>query len=331
MDLLEPNRWERLSDLYRSALPFTESSVQVQIYQGYQQSILEITRSLASLFSHKKTIAVSDRAEPALLDLAASFSSDGYKIKTLSREDIEDPSEWFPDLQSELLFVLVSQDDPVTSRLNDFGPLFDAMEAKRVFKLVLSHATHRFGDLKRPGPYEGRILSLRPDRALFVGGERCRVQSTVARILPWEMDDPGTVGALLKPWTPVEADRLKEAVLGFESALPEGFHPYFKSSDSRLHDRAVFWHPELDGLSLITELASRLSISLMAPGQTGLLETTSGCRWSCIRYRDWLLQQGESPECIRGLVMVSAEIADQRLLESLNLAAEKILRIQSGR
>lgn len=321
--------WEKLSEQYRSFLPFQDSAVNVQIYNGYQHALWEITHALAELFSHKQTIAVPALGEPAIERIAVAFSAKGYNVISLTREQIAEPS-WLDAAQSELLFVVLPQDDAVTGELYDYTKLNEALKDKRIFRIQLSHAKHRFEAINRPALFESHILSLTPDRALFVAGERHRIQPPITRLLPWPADESTLAQESMRVFSESEITQMKKDVQAFEGSLPEGFHSYFNKKENRLYDRALFWHPEIDGLSLIDELASQSGVQMQAPGQNTQFETTSTCRWQSPRYYDELIKRGFKPESIRGLCLARANIATQSLSDRLQSAANKILQIQNG-
>lgn len=326
IDLVAPDGWERVNQQYREALPFQDPSVHVQIHPGYQQALWEVARGLAALFSHKKTVVIPEHAEPAIQTLAVALSEDGYTVKNLTGTELENPSTWLPSLLPDLLFALLPEDDPITGEIQRYEKFFEASKDKRVFKVILSHGAFRFQSLEKPNLYEARILSLRPDRALVVAGERCRVRPQVTPLLDWRDEKPEDIAPTLR--ADIDAKTIKESILSFESQLPNGFVRFFDANVDRVFDRVVFWHPKIDGYTLITELAKELNLNLPAPGQAALLETTSACRWESLRYQDWLENKGFAPEMERGLVMASVELLELPLKEKLQTVAQRILSLQ---
>lgn len=359
LDLPPVNAWENLCEQYRAALPTEHTPVsewqnpalQVQVYQGYSHAVWEVARGLAELFSHKKTIAIPADAEPAIERVAESLSQEGVTVKTLTKDEMHHPDGWLSaGLQTDLLFVLTSEDDSVTSELFSLEKIDAALKDKRIFHLKVSHASHRCRAPRRPLPYEGRILSLAPDRALFLGGERCRVQPAVARLLPWPENESERAQRLLHPLSPDHQDRLRKRVGEIEALLSEkaGFGLAFKTSKpgtgsssvaseaARVFDRVVFWHHGVDGLSLAAELSERWQAPVTPTGMEGVFEATTPCRWLAPRYHAWLLKRGYAPETIRGLVILSAEYLLERpdagaiIVSQIQAALGEILRLQNG-
>lgn len=330
MDLTLTKTWDDLCDQYRGALPFDASGLHVQVYAGYTHAVLEIAQGLARLFTNKKTIALIDREEPFFANLAAAFSAEGYTVKNITPQDESTVAEWLPGVQADLLFVLSAEDDPVTGRLADHGALWAALKDKRVFRISVSHRAHHFTPLERPGFFDVRVLSLSTERALVVAGERCRVSPAIAPILPWQMEKADVVSSQLRTVGDSESQVLKKSVLDFEARLPEGFMPFFTTADPRLYDRAVIYHPEIDGSALIDELAKRSGRPLAAPGFETFYEASSPCRWQDQRLADWLMSRGLSEEQVRGLVLIEASEISLELSRDLSEAAAHILKLQNG-
>ena len=322
--------WAAVCNQYRAALPYDTSTYHVQIYLGYQHALQEIAGSMAKLFAHKKTIAFVENADPAFVPVAVAFSEENYTIKSLTRADLDQPAAWIDPAQRELLFIVAAEDDPVTGRIHDLTALRASLKDKRIFLITVSHALHKMGPLAKPGPYEARILSLGPDRALMIGGDRCRVGPSLAQRLPWRPENDTEIAKSLAPHDPATLEKWQKAITDFEKSLPAGFSRYFDENAARVYDRAVFFHPGLDGLSLITELASQLSVSIPSIGEPAPLETTSPCRWENPRFTDWLTRGGESEEKVRGLALIAAEKLGPALTTQLAAAAAKIEKLQNG-
>ena len=318
IDLPARDAWMALSDQYRKGIGLPEPALPILIYNGYQHALWEVTQGLAKLFSHKKTIAILHGDEPSYAAIASAFSEDGYIIKSLRLDDFKDPSAWLAPMQNELLFVLYAQDDLVTGALHDVTALNAALKDKRVFRVSISHSAHQLRAQARPEPFEVRLLSLATDRALLVAGERCRITSPVADRLPWRLDEPKRVTAELGVASAAEVIARQKRVLDFEKNLPQGFQPYFAAGAERVFDRAVIFHPGLDGSAVVDSLA----------GAAGDFDSTSPCRWENTRFTDWLTEKGMAPEVIRGLVVLSVDRLDDQLKTRLGEIARKLLKLQ---
>lgn len=327
MDLPRPDAWGRLNEVYRAALPaaLKESALNIQIYAGAAHAVGEISRSLAKLYTHKKTIAIVSGTEASFNSVAVAFSADGFNVKSVTPEEAQKPETWTP-LMDELLFVLSTEDDAITGRVYTVDKT--AFQSKRVFRIQVSHARL---NLVRPEPFEIHILSLSSSRALMVAGERAKIDPETAPHLFWPDEIPLPIAA---------APENETAVRDFEKNLPPGFKAYFaeatggsdaaRTSPSRVYDRIAIYHEEIDGSALIDELAETLKLKIKRPGEAGDFETTSACRWESPRFQEWLLSRGETLATTRGLVLIAAELAGPALRTHLETAAAKILRLQNG-
>lgn len=327
IDVPLPDAWGRLSEQYRAVLPLKEPALNIQIYAGVGHAVSEITKALAKLYTHKKTIAVIEGVDPTFTKVSVAFSEDGYNVKSLKVAEAQQAETWAP-LMDDLLFVLTCDDDPVTGRLYPFetGPF----AGKRVFRLHVSHEAHRSQEIKRPEPFVANILSLTPERALMVAGERVKIEPQFAPSLHWPVETPEQIALAMGRPNPQIASPSQADVTEFESNLPAGFKAYFAPTDARLFDRIVIYHPDFDGSAVIDELSKTLQVPLKAPGEPSLLETTSACRWESPRFNDWLLERGETDATTRGLVVISSALIAKGLRTHLETAAAKITRLQNG-
>lgn len=325
-DIPAHDSWIAASEKLRAALPFQDPAVQVHAYAGYQHAIFEVTQGLARLFSHKKTIAVQEPIEPALEAIVSAFSEEAYTVKRIQPSDWGKTAIWLDAIASDLIFVVASEDDPVTGRRFDLAALDTTLKEKRVFRVKLSHASYSEEAIARPAPFEIRILSLSSDLAVAVGGERFKGTPVLAPRMNWRADRVGQ--ASLAPLSPAELSRRKKAVVDFESRLPDGFRPYFSPDAHRVFDRAVIYAPNMDGSAVIDEVAKRVGVSLSEPGGASPLETTSPCRWNHPRFTDWLLARGDSEEQVRGLVAIDVDRIDATMAKALAEAAKTIAKRQ---
>lgn len=330
IDLLRTDAWDLVCDQYRSALPFQDPNLQVQLYMGYRHALWESAWSLARLFSHKRTIAIVGSPEPVFESLAMSFSSEGFNVVVLSPSQAADPSVWLPNIESELLFVLWAEDDPVTAKVFRYQELKTALKDKRIFRIQLSHAVFAYEKLERPLPFEVRILSLRPERALLVAGERCRIRPPLAELMPWTIEESFDPSKAVPALHENEIESNRRAIIAFEADLPAGFKPYFSFGEERVWDRAVIHQEKYDGWAVVSELARSLGTEVVSPGQPADVDTFSPCRWESPRLAETRLRAGETPDVTRGLIVLSAGKLGAHLKKELEKAAKEIDRFQEG-
>jgi hypothetical protein len=332
IDVAAPDAWGRLSERYRAHLPeaLQHPGLAVLVFKGVGHAVTEVTKSLAQLYAHKKTIAIITHTDPSFESVAVAFSQDEFQVKLITPEQAKEAATWIP-LLDELLFVLASEDDPITGKLTDLEALNQAITGKRVFKILVSHEVHNWKTVSRPEPFGIKILSLGSDRALLIGGERCKIQPQFAPNLYWVSESDAEIKNHLATLNAsLDEASAKTRVEKFEANLPHGFKTYFKAGANRVFDRAVFFHPEFDGLAVIEELSGTLQTQVAPIGQESALETTSACRWQSPRFQDWLIARGETDESTRGLVIASQDLIEKGLATHLETAARKIERLQNG-
>jgi hypothetical protein len=329
IDLHPTETWSAVSEQYRAALPGLASNTQIQIYAGYQHALHEAALGIARLFSHKRSIATVEPVEPAVAAIEAVFASETYNIRHFCDDaSFSDSSE----LDSgDLAFVVLADDDPATGRLYGHSSILQELKDQRTFRIHISHAAHCFNrGVIQPAPFEVRILSLSPERALLVAGERFKVVPALAPSLPWHA--PVAVSDRLAVFPDERYQAQRKAILEFETSLPKGFRPYFKSTDQqRLFDRAVIVADGLDGYAVIDELARAVALKLHDfPGSDDKLETISPCRWNEPRVTEWLLKRGEPEEVVRGLFVVEPALINPGLPDRLQAVAQTLRSLQGS-
>lgn len=331
IDVAPPDAWGKLSESYRSALPqpLQDPNLNVSIFTSVAHAVTEVTRGLAQLYAHKKTIAIISQVDPSFEPIAVQFSQDEFQVKLITPEQAKDAATWTA-LADELLFVLASEDDPITGRLTDLTALNDSLKTKRVFRLLVSHEAHNWKQATRPEPFAVKIFSLSANRALMIAGERCKIQPQVSPALSWSQSDSEIADEVKTFTTPqTEADS-KARIEKFESQLPQGFKAYFAPTEARLYDRSVIQTPNFDGSSIIDELSLTLQTPIMPIGTESPLETTSACRWESPRFQDWLMARGETEATVRGLIVIDESLVTDALKTHLETAAAKVDRLQKG-
>jgi len=327
IDLPPKKTWSAVSEQYRAALPFLTAETQVQVYAGYQHALYEATLGIARLFSHKRAIATVEPREPAIASIETAFAADSYTIRHWS--DDASTAELSGLDASDVAFAVFTEDDPVTGRLFDHSRVLRELKEQRIFRIHISHAAHSFlRGITQPAPFEVRILSLSPERALLVAGERFKVFPALAPLLPWHA--PVAVSDRLAVFPVENYQTQKKTIVDFEASLPKGFRSYFKATDQqRLFDRAVVVADHLDGYAVIDELARVTAHKLREfPGNDDHLETISPCRWNEPRITDWLLRLGEPEATIRGLFVIEPALIVPGLQAQLQSVAQTLHEAQ---
>jgi phosphopantetheinyl transferase (holo-ACP synthase) len=330
IDLPQMDSWSQVSDLYREALALNDNSkVSVQVYLSPHHALWEITQALAEMYPHRKTIGYFKNAGSEFESIAIEFAKREYTVKAFTRAELEDPTSWAAASAKDMLFFMNAADDPVTGELFDFPTLDAQMKDQRIFRITLSHAAHQFKKVATPSLYEVSILSLAKGRTLALLGERAKLTPPMAGNLTWSKPSPSEIATQLKIHSSDEIKSLKDRVLKFEKKLPRGVEAYFAPEVARTYDRSVISFADIDGLSLITELARELQITLAPPGAQASLETTSLCRWDNPRLFEWFPKALESTH-LRGLVVLSIEILNDSLPKQIEKVHREIREAQGS-
>lgn len=304
VDLPIADTWYEANEQARKHLGVADDpNISVQVYLGARHALWEVTQSLARTFSHRRTIGYTPFTGPEGEFVALEFAKEGYTVKGLTQEEFDQPKSWLESAGKQMLCVLSSYDDPATGELYQSESHLSAMKDQRIFRVMISHAYHENFEIGKVGPYEVQIISLRPDLAIAVLGERAKMNPAVPSNLVWK--DLLLVNFNKKSSSDIEAQ--KKALTEFAKALPKEF-TFYTSAKQTLNDRAVLLVPDVEGLSFISELAKTLNVQVRNPGENSSLETLSLCRWQDPRQLEWLASKGLSVDKLRGSVIISAEL-----------------------
>ena len=285
----------------------------------------EVTRGLARLFPHRRSIGYVQGCGPYFEPLMKFFSAEGFALQALPFVDLKNLN-WIETLKKDTLFVLLSDDDPLTGQLFDIAGIQKALELKKIFSIVTSHAAHSYRAKWEMSPYFVRVLSGGPQFALSLLGERA------AKIEPLLFGPADWAAALIEK---VDAffeskDEDQRAISEFENSPPGEAVPFFQAGTARLFDRAAIYWTDMDGEAMVHELAMALKVPLLIPGQESRLETASLCRWKGLKTLHWLSEQGIDADVSRGLILISRDLIDKKLPNRIEKIREHILKMQNG-
>ncbi len=285
----------------------------------------ETTRGLARLFPHRRSIAYIQGCGPYFEPLMRYFSAEGFSLQAMAFNELK-KLDWIEQLKKDTLFVLLSDDDPLTGQLFETSEIRKALEAKKIFSIVSSHAAHSYRSTWDLSPYCARVLSGETQFSLSLLGERA------AKIEPLLFGPADWAVGLLDKVEPFFNSRSEDQniVLDFEKTNPGSASAFFTSETARLFDRAAIYWKDMDGEALVHELALDLKIPLVMPGRESRLETASLCRWKGIRTLGWLAEQGIDAETARGLVLISKELITPDLPRQIEAVRERVLKMQNG-
>jgi hypothetical protein len=305
-----------------------DPALNIQYYLGVAHALKEISLSLSETLAHKKTVVFAGDDELIFENLAQLFSARGYNTKFLSQAEFNKPDEWLTPIAADLLFVMYGEDHPVTGEIHDWQPGLEALKSARLHRIAISHAAHRFTSLKRPLPFEIKILSLDHGSAVMVAGERGKIRPLMADILPLPASSLESLAERLKPLDDAEKERRRRQIESFESNLPCGFKRILAPEAKRCLDRAVFYHEGFDGSAVIETLSGHMGITLSPPGHEGPLEAMSLCRWNNPRQNEWFARQGIGLNTSRGLIVADYDLLTPSFTTYLEIAAKILSDLQ---
>ena len=329
IDLPKADTWYAANEQAREYLKIADDPhVSVQVYLGVRHALWEVTQALANTFTHRRTIGYTPFSGPEGEFVALQFAKEGFAVKSLTLDEFNNPKPWLETASKQMLCLLSAYDDPATGELYQTEVHVSAMKDQRIFRILISHSFHQNQMLQKVGPYDIQIVSIRPDLAIAVLGERAKLSPPVATNLEW---NELKFASAFKVRSTDEIDNSKKTLADFHKLLPKGVVEFYSSQDS-LHDRAFLFIQNVEGLSFITSLAKQLNVQIKDLGAAGELETLSVCRWQDPRQLEWLGPKGLTIEKLRGSVIISAELIQRfgasKLVKEIELVHSQLLSEQ---
>lgn len=329
VDLPKADSWYAANDQAREYLKIADDpNTSVQVYLGVRHALWEVTQALANTFSHRRTIGYTPFSGPEGEFVALQFAKEGFTVKSLSLDEFNNPKAWLETASKQMLCLLSAYDDPATGELYQTTSHVTAMKDQRIFRILISHSYHQSQILEKVGPYDVQLISVRPDLAIAVLGERAKLTPSVAANLEWT---DLKFAEAFKTRTNDEIDNAKKSLAEFHKLLPSGIAEFYSSQDS-LHDRAFLFIQNVEGLSFITTLAKHLGVEIKDLGSPGDLETLSVCRWQDPRQLEWLAPKGLTIDKLRGSAILSAgliqRVGPAKLASAIDSVHQQLLSEQ---
>ncbi|MFN8792263.1 MAG: hypothetical protein ACK5Y2_12490 [Bdellovibrionales bacterium] len=296
--LQAPEIWDHLNEKYRELLGLkTENPV--RCYTNLYSAVDELTHQLTEFLAHKRALTWIKGFSPTFEAPLASFLRDGLQVqavdwKILSQFQGQEAS-WVESLPKDTLFVLAFDDHAVTGEKIDLDGFDKALNQKKIFFIRVSHFALRKShqEIQPFTIYVGPAGS--GDLALAICGSRFRAPERAVPYFPWKLQPA--------PTSTKGAEPDQELVLKIESEFPE--ERWFSGKETRHFDRLVFCFPDLTGDRVLDRLSKKLGIVF----DSNQAQTTHNCQWNSIRlFKSWWTPQPR-PEQLRGLVLISLEIA----------------------
>jgi len=299
--------------------PRVASPNSVRSYFGLSHALNEVTRGLARLYPHKRSLAFIKGCGPYFEPLIKYFSMEGYQLQEIPIADVRKNNDWIEALKKDTLFVTMVDDDPLTGELFETQNINSILTSKKIFSVRLSHSAHlteQTSDLTSD-LYGARIFSGTSMCAITILGERAsKIEPLFFGDVSWNFAQEFTQAFA----RPLQNQKLIE---DFESRKWAGAKPFFSPGSKRIFDRAVLYWTDMDGEAFVTELSK-----IKKKSSPKTLAAASLCHWGGLTKMDWLKLQGFNPEMIRGLVVISSSLIDDQLGPAMEAARAEILNLQ---
>lgn len=314
IDLLHSFSWEESGEAGAAALPEhlkLTGGQSVRVYNGLSQALFEIAFGTAHLFSHKRNMGLVSGNTWAFDAIMPLLYKENFQVQEVSWQTA-DFKTFLADLKKETLFVLWSEDHPITGELAEADQIDQELNSRRIFSIRVSHFAHltRGQELR---PYSIRLCSLSQGLTLALCGARFRTGPVIAHRQNWSVSD--IVEQIQSRYGNAHED--ESAVLNFEKETPlaSGFFPLLQHH-RRIFDRAIIYHPNLNSEPVMHSLLGKQALSRQ--GEAADVEILNRCRWQPLpQLRAWWKPMPDEA-VLRGLLLLSVnQIKTTGVMEAL--------------
>lgn len=317
LDLFPLETWETLNRLIKTEWVIPED-VSVRVFSDLPAAVYEVAQGTAQFLSHKRSLALVKGQTFVFQPLMPYFYKEAYLIQNIHHEALQDVKGWVDSLKKDTLFVLFSEDHPVTGEKYAWDEMDQLLNEKRIFSIRVSHNTHFF-EQQEIRPYSLRVCSFSNNFAVSFCGNKFKSPPLTAPSSYWGAPE------LKKSIVDLERKRKenKELIQKFESNLPAGFEAFLKT-ENRIYDRSVIFSKEVNGEAIQQYLNSALKLPSVTPGSDALIETTSLCRWGGTKgFEDWW-EPLPNPQILRGMMILDVKVLENpQLLSELGKALDQ--------
>ena len=295
LNLKNRDQWEDLNSEIKKILNLTDEQT-VRVYSGLQHALYEFAVGTGLFLPHKRSIAYMMGVSPAFESLLPYFYKESYEVQPLLVSDFERATDWVENLRKDTNFVMMCADHAVTNEQYDSSKLEELLNDKKMYSIVIHH--HGLPDrVSLSRPYSIHIFSITVDLAIAVAGPRFKSSPLIAQDQVWNLE-------IVKQKI-VNARRMNEVrkqfVIDFENQLPAGFKG-LENLKNRLYDRSLIYTEKASGEALRSRLIENLKLN------EADIETTNMCRWNGFKMFDTWWDSKPSEDCLRGLLVISAEV-----------------------
>ncbi len=318
------SKFERLEDQktkLKAALKVS-GDVQVEIAYDGVHALNELTRSIAQLHPHKRSIAVLGAQPPPVFGLLKGFVSEGFSVQEIPFSfmgfDEKALIESWEKLKKDTLFVLGSVIEPLTGGIYPFDWIRREAPKKNIFSLMyMSSDALKLGPIVPASPWESVIIDPLWDQsqtlALILKGERSQGERLIWGEARFSNESVEKLESRL--CEPLESQD-RSTVLDFEKKVMEYFKSTVRSLDRqcpRVFDRAVLFISGVNGESLMHALNEKS------------FDVGSGasCAWDSPHFNRWLPKLGVSEEMVQTSILIPLKTLKkpglfENLVENIN-------------
>ncbi len=342
---LEPfERVEELKSLVREKLSLP-ANVALDLATDRLHALNDLTRGIADLNPHKRSIVTLGTLPPPLRDVAKGFAKLGYVVQeikvnlrypTTAENYAEQMNEQINALKKDTLFVLGCEIEPITGLFYPWKSVTELLLKKNIFLVNYFSPASLHAGLRLPtNGLEAFVIDpLIGGNSFVLKGERVVTES-----LLWG-ENFFTESDLLTACAELHTDVIsvhqnESAILAFESEVKVGISKDGKSAGAdsslieilprqceRLFDRAVFFVKGVNGDALVNELTNHLGV--------GSSTTSDSVFWHDPHLNTWLPSLGFNLDDARTCIALSFAVTQNPHAGEVLLTAIAKLQKISG-
>ncbi len=301
-DLFIPEEWERLNDQFRTHLKVPNDQL-VKFYRGLGHAIYEMSMGTSQFYSHKRSVGFVKGNSPYFEFLIPNYLREAYQIQSMDLNSLQQHhaswTEWANTLKKDTVFVIASEDHPVTGELQDLEELDVILNEKKIFFLRISHSSHLFQPIELK-PYTVRICSLSRELSFVLMGAKFKVPPVMAQVMNWSTKE--TQSSLRNLQNKKE---FPKEIQKFEGEMTEFSYPW--SNAKRIYDRSLLVFPGVTGDLMTHALSKALGFSASTSLSLNLWSTHL-CQWNSVKmFKNWW-KLSPPDDVLRDLLIMSPDV-----------------------
>lgn len=317
---------EKIKESVRQALGIP-GNLNIEFGLDGLHAVNELSRSIADMHPHKRSIAVLGAQPPPIQEVAKNFAKQGYSVQEISFEFGDEAKmksalvAKIDTLKKDTLFVLTSDVEPITGLVYPTDLVQEILAQKSIYLLWYQSQASLQNGLKLPqNPLQAGIADAFYERqglSLIVKGERVTGEKLLWGDLRLSEEAIQTLTAEIKRLKDEPSE--KKEVENFEKNLQQKLKDSVKllpKECPRIFDRAVFFTKGVNGDAMAHMLV-----------QAGLEASTSdSCYWQDPHLNQWLPKLGFTQEDSQSCTVLAAK--NLRDSQTISKVSDVILKLQ---